>query len=205
MNLDKTADGPQFARAVDELTADDRQRVNFLKACLSKLGLVVNPDENPVPSLSRLHLSSVQPSDVSTLLDSLKDVIVAEAGEEYIKGDHDTFRLEKPSRWSTDAPDVAVSVKETATDGGLVNSDRILDYRDIVKRILVHEGDYPDCKETADFNHHAFYANLKHYQSKISIPGNFGRYLLYGEVVTSTSTMLEKYGSSSIDLRLRPY
>ncbi|KAI9886907.1 MAG: biotin holocarboxylase synthetase [Watsoniomyces obsoletus] len=189
VNLDKKADGPQFSRVVDDLTVDDRHRMEFLKACLTKLGLVVNQDENPVPSLSRLHLSSLQPSDVSTLLESLKDVVFVKDGEEYIKGDNDTFRLEKPSKWLTSRLDEA---KNVPTDGGFVNSDRILDYRDIVKRIVAHEEGYPDAKETADFNHHAFYSNLKHYQSNISIPGNFGRHILYGEVVTSTSTMLEK-------------
>lgn len=53
--------------------------------------------------------------------------------------------------------------------------------------------EWPTGKETPYFNHHAFYANLRRYQQESSSEAEeFGKIILYGEVVTSTNTMLEK-------------
>lgn len=72
--------------------------------------------------------------------------------------------------------------------------DRIIDYNTVIKRLLIHADDMPSSKLTPYFNHHAFYANLRHYQSQSKeAVVDFGRHLLYGEVVTSTNTILEKY------------
>jgi biotin--protein ligase len=74
------------------LAEDDTLRVNFLKACLSKLGLTISQETSSVPSLSRLHLSSLHPYLVPELLASWEDIITKEDGEEYIKGENDTIR-----------------------------------------------------------------------------------------------------------------
>lgn len=138
----------------------------------------------------------MQSADVSALIEGLKDIIVKEGGDDYIKGDNDTFHLQKPSAWSMKTMGDALKGTDlTKTDDEPVDSDRILDYDRIVKHVLVHDDEYPSSKETVSFNHHAFYSNLKHYQSMSGIAGEFGRHLLYGEVVTSTNTMLEKLGS----------
>ena len=160
-----------------------------------KLGLSVNENEKPVPSLSRLHLSSLQPSDVSVLLDTLKDIVVTQEDDDgYIKGDNDTFQLQRASTWSkVHRGNIESREDIEKTDEDSMHSDRIRDYKNVIKRVVLHEKDYPVCKETACFNHHAFYSNLQSYQSALSIPGDFGKYTLYGEVVTSTSSMLEKF------------
>ena len=180
---------------MDAIREDDQKEAAFLKACLTKLGLTVNQELNVVPSLSRLHVSSLEPSDVQELVNSWKDIIVAEEGEEYIRGENDTFHLGKPSRWSMSSlTTVLPSLSSEKTNEEAANEgDRILDYSTVVKKMIVHNQSYPGCKETPYFNHHAFYANLRHYQSlSKSLRGEFGKYLMYGEVVTSTSTMLEK-------------
>ncbi|KAL2366257.1 hypothetical protein RJZ56_000714 [Blastomyces dermatitidis] len=190
-NLDRKADGPEYDKVVDALAADDEARVEFLKACLTKLGLQVTQDSAPVPSLSRLHLSSLSPQGVVGLLSALRDIITVTDGEEYIKDDADTFHLEKPS--SMGMRDLAESLPaETAkTDQG-DDSDKVVDNNSIIKEVVVHD-DIPSSKATPCFNHHAFYGNLKEYraQSKEHIH-EFGSNILYGEVVTSTSTLLEK-------------
>ncbi|KAI9805534.1 MAG: hypothetical protein M1825_000785 [Sarcosagium campestre] len=188
VNLDRGADGESFSRVVDDLLKDDEARIQFLKASLAKLGLSVSQEQNLIPSLSRLHLSSAKPSDVTEMLVSLQDAIVVEDGEEFIKGGNDTFHLHRPSTWSTGSPkqtkaQMATSQKDT--DEGEENSDAV------VKRLQAHETEYPGCKETPYFNHHAYYSNLKRYQTLSRADAEFGRYLLYGEVVTSTNTMLE--------------
>jgi hypothetical protein len=60
--------------------------------------------------------------------------------------------------------------------------------------LILHETEWPGSKETPYFNHHAFFANLKRYQQENSSEAEeFGNVLMYGEVVTSTNTILEKY------------
>ena len=176
------------------LAKDDKPRTDFLKACLAKLGLKVNTEQVTVPSLSRLHLTSLQPSETSKVLSAIEDIITTEDGEEYIKDENDTFHLEKPSMWSLGSLGAALpdeSKMEADQDGD--SEDRILDYNTIVKRLVVHNKEHPPSKETPYFNHHAYFANLQHYQSVgKDINKDFGGNLLYGEVVTSTNTLLEK-------------
>lgn len=175
---------------IEQLEEDDELRVSFLKTCLAKLGLLVSQEKNPVPSLSRLHLSSLVPSRSSEVLAALDDIITIEDGEEYIKDDNDTFHLEVPSAWS---PGSAMGSSREAEMDSKDNEDRILNYSSIVKRVVVHDKEHPASKETPYFNHHAFFANLNHFQSEFIEEGaDFGHFLLYGEVVTSTNTILEK-------------
>lgn len=176
---------------IEQLEKDDDLRASFLKGCLTKLGLLTSQEQNSVPSLSRLHLSSLVPSRSSEVLAALADIITVEDGEEYIKDDNDTFHIEIPSAWfSGSATPKLAEELETHSNG---NEDRILNYSTIVKRIVVHEKEHPASKETPYFNHHAFFANLSHHRSEVKeANGEFGAHLLYGEVVTSTNTILEK-------------
>lgn len=198
------------------MAEDDESRTSFLKGCLSKLGLTVSQETSSVPSLSRLHLSSINHIEVSELLEELKDVITVEDGEEYIKGENDTFHIEKhSSRWSLNSLVKSLPVlgagmtgdqsKTDQTDG--VTEDRILDYSKIIKRLIPHETEWPGGKETPYFNHHAFFANLRRYQQENSSEAEeFGNVLMYGEVVTSTNTILEKYIKISLcEIRLTCY
>jgi len=169
-----------------------------------KLGLQVNPLEQAVPSLSRLHLSSVKASDVVDLVSSWQEIVTVEGGEDFIKGENDTFHLEDPeTRWSMSTMKTAISDAEKETlEEDTESGDRIIDYNKVVKRLASHTEVLPSAKETPYFNHAAFYSNLKHYNPRLlSNIGAFGRYLLYGEVVTSTSTMLER---NPIWLKLLP-
>jgi biotin--protein ligase len=203
VNLDRNSGGPGYSKVVDAVAEDDESRTSFLKACLSKLGLTVSQETISVPSLSRLHISSMNHIEVSELLEELKDVITVEDGEEYIKGENDTFHIEKHStRWSFNS--IVKSLPLMVSETGAIQSktgmtddateDRILDYNTIVKRIIPHETGWPGGKETPYFNHNAFFANLRRYQQEESIEAEeFGNILMYGEVVTSTNTILEKY------------
>lgn len=182
---------------VEDLAEDDKQRIDFLKACLLKLGLRVSQETNAVPSLSRLHLSSMLPHGTSDIMAGLQEIVSTADGEEYIKDDNDTFRLEKPSAWSLGSLAKALTGESSKqADDVDDDDDRIVDYNAVVKRLVVHSKEPPQSKETPYFNHHAFYANLKHYEEKTQdAKDGFGNSILYGEVVTSTNTMLEKYAN----------
>lgn len=199
VNLDPNSDGPGYANLIKDLAEDDESRASFLKACLAKLGLTISQETSSVPSLSRLHLSSQHHFLVPELLASWENIISKEDGEEYIRGENDTFHIEKQnSRWSLGSlvkslslPGVSGTDEEHGTDGA--SDDRIVNYNTNTKRIIPHGTEWPGTKETPYFNHHSFYANLQRYQREVgSEAEEFGKMLLYGEVVTSTNTMLEK-------------
>lgn len=203
VNLDPKSDVPGYSKLVQALADDDESRINFLKACLAKLGLTVSQETSSVPSLSRLHLSSLHPIMLPELLVSWKEIITEEDGEEYIKAENDTFHLEKQdSRWTISSlvksltiPGVSSEKEEPTADrvDGAGSDDRIIDYNKITKRVIPHESEWPGTKETPYFNHHSFYSNLRNYQDeKMSEAEEFGKFLMYGEVITSTNTILEK-------------
>jgi len=206
VNLDRKSGGPTYPKIIDDLAMDNESRTNFLKACLVKLGLIVTQETASVPSLSRIHLSSLNHTEVPELLEDLKDIITIEDGEEYIKGENDTFHIEnQSSRWSFNNLKTSLSLLSSREMEGQVNSgptvdtsgDRILDYNAVTKRLIPHETTWPGSKETPYFNHHAFFANLKIYQEEQSSEAEeFGTILMYGEVVTSTNTLLEKLVTS---------
>ncbi|KAL8912751.1 MAG: hypothetical protein Q9171_002290 [Xanthocarpia ochracea] len=196
-NLDPTVNIPGYDEIVRVLKEDDLQRTDFLKACLLKLGLQISQEKTAMPSLSRLHLSSAEITGTSRLIEALRDIITEQDGEEYIVDENDTFLLEKPSRWSLGSVvDALPSTPDGKSDNQEENErdeEKIIDYDKIVKRLLIHDKNQPESKDTPYFNHHAYVANLKHYESQSRGVGRtFGKELLYGEVVTSTNTLLEK-------------
>ncbi|KAL8674139.1 MAG: hypothetical protein Q9168_001476 [Polycauliona sp. 1 TL-2023] len=197
-NLDPTIDLPGYDNIVKALKEDDQQRTDFLKACLLKMGLQVSQEQAAVPSLSRLHLSSAENADILRLMEALQDIITERDGEDYIVDENDTFHLEKPSTWSlgsvTDTlPRLTDGSSECREKENEEDQEKIIDYDKIVKRLVIHKTYQPETKDTPYFNHHAYVANLKHYGSLSQGNGcTFGKELLYGEVVTSTNTLLEK-------------
>jgi biotin--protein ligase len=218
---------PDNQSIIEDLKADEPQRAAFVKAALRKLGLTVSDETTPVPALSRLHLSSSQPTRIAELVHSWQEagIVVKEDGQEVIKGENDTFHLEEVGRWNMasvakavtdvlpqpvkDTLPSAVATASTSTASATaaavgkenrkprtdsLSLDRIPDFNAIVKELVAHENDLPDGKETPHFNHQAYFANLKTYIPKHcrESQGTWGECLLYGEVVTSTNTMLEK-------------
>lgn len=192
MNLDKMAGGPEYAKIVDALAADDKARTDFLKACLLKLGLQVTQETTAVPSLSSLHLSSLDPATTAGIFSSLQEIITADGHEKLIKDENDSFRIEKSGAWNMDRLNLSLpddskdQAAETPADEGMV------DYNSVVKHLVIHD-ELPSSKITPYFNHHAFYSNLKTYQSQSREGASqFGASLIHGEVITSTNTILEK-------------
>ncbi|KAI0174457.1 biotin-protein ligase [Pestalotiopsis sp. NC0098] len=189
-NLSPQNDVPGYDDLIATLKAADKDRATFLKACLVKLGLEVNQEATDIPSLSRMHLSALNSSDVDDLLHGLEEAITREDGEEYIKGENDTFHLEKPdTKWNMEALKRTLSHDNSQA---AANADGIVDYSTITKRVLVHDEAWPDTKETPYFNHHVFYSGLQAYREADREARTWGDQLMYGEVVTSTNTLLEK-------------
>jgi biotin--protein ligase len=220
INLSKANGPPSYATVIEAIADSDPTRISFMKACLLKLGLQVNEEEKPVPSLSRLHLSAHKPADVAELLASWHEVATVIDGVEYVQAENDTFHVENSVMvgmgeltMATEpvVPDAVPCASVVSVANGLgghdamaktpeldsskgpTSGDKIIDYDKVIKRIATHERTLPSHRETPSFNHEAYYANLAYYQSKTSLSEPcFGTHLLYGEVVTSTNTLLEK-------------
>lgn len=190
-----------------------------MKACLAKLGLQVNPDNEDVPSLSELHLSSAHPDAISKLVSSWSEIIDKQEDEDLIKAEHDTFRIERQPESSFSLSDIAtalptsiqaalpdslkpahheetqaeIKVKPMEAEKDATTPNGIIDHQAIVKRILPHTTSIPDPKQTPYFNHPAYYSSHLFFASLANLRSpTFGTHLLYGEVVTSTNTLLEK-------------
>lgn len=174
--------------------------MTFLRACLSRLGLDLSADPSAPPSLSRMHLTSANHVEVGEMLASWEEAITRETGqgqdaedkEEYIRGEHDVFRIEKQSsRWDVDELKQALP----SSGSGEAGEGRMVDYDALVKVIVPHEEEWPDAKETPSFNHRLFYGSLKEYRAIEPAAEGWGDTLMYGEVVTSTNTLMDKYGA----------
>ena len=156
----------------------------------------MNQEQTAVPSLTRMHLSSIVPGAVKEAIEALQDVIVVKDGIEWIKDENDTFRLERREALSLDKLKSALPQQDEddEADGELGDAeDKIVDYKEIAKRIVVNQSGVPPTQVTSCFNHDVYFENLRHYQAEDeSIDLAFGRLLLYSEVITSTNTILEK-------------
>ncbi|KAL0635060.1 biotin holocarboxylase synthetase [Maublancomyces gigas] len=189
INLDKNAGPEGYECLVDAIVADQDKRIAFLKACLLKLGLNISEENAVAPALSRLHLSSIYPTDVGQLVERLKDIItIAEDDTKRIIGENDTFILE--NRGESLSLNSLLDVLDNNNES---SEDKIIDYNKIEKRIQIHDRGSPLLKETPYFNHDTYFQHLKEYRLfSRSSPEQFGSFLLYGETVTSTNTILEK-------------
>ncbi|KAL5606528.1 hypothetical protein BROUX41_002931 [Berkeleyomyces rouxiae] len=195
-NLHEHQDIPGYQDLINDLVQADQGRTAFLKACLTKLGLEVSKDELDVPSLSPLHLSATKHSLVSELLMTCNDIITRdEAGEELIKADMDIFHIQKSeSRWRLSEMGNALPESSSGdTNVAKTTSDNFADYSAIIKTIVPHEAAWPDNKETPCFHHNVYYSHLERYSLQEGNAGNgWGSWLLYGEVLTSTNSILDK-------------
>lgn len=205
VNLEPQPDVKDYDKLIEALAGDQHRRTSFLKACLAKLGLEVNDENTSIPSLSKLHLSALDPPEVDGLLAALAPIITKdENGVELIKGHNDTFHIENPdSRWSMTDLQTALETARTPSSSqtgakakpdqnAAAATDGLVDHNLTLKHIVPHTTAWPDAKETPYFNHADFYSSLRDFRRRESDAYEWGDTLLYGEVVTSTNTLLEK-------------
>ncbi|KAJ6439754.1 biotin apo-protein ligase [Purpureocillium lavendulum] len=183
-NLSPQPDVPGYDELMHRLTEDDLQRVQFLRACLARVGLEVSQDTGALPPLSTLHLSAIDNTKVSEILCNWEDVIDKGDGEELIKGEADTFLVQSDE----DALSVQELRQSLPGEGG---TDGIVDYAAVTKTIVAHEKALPSHETTPRFDHKLFYSSLRRFQG-LEGAEDWGSILMYGDVVTSTNSLLEK-------------
>lgn len=162
--------------------------MGFLTQILEILGLEVNKEgESVIPSLTPLHLSAIQPGNVTEMLCAWEEAIDRADGEEFINGEADKFRIRnKDASWTVE--DLTGKMGRLTT----ADSNGVLDYTKITKDIIAHETALPDNKLTPRFSHERFYTSLKRFRLVEEDAETWGDMLLYGDVVTSTNSLLEK-------------
>ena len=184
-NLKPQPDVPGYSNLVKTLKADEEPRTKFLISLLTKLGLEVNHEGASMPSLTPLHLSTLYPDEAHELYDSWDEIISKEGNEEYIRSDTDVFKIMRPG-FSPGTTEAMISVRDAEdTDGAAA------------KILVLYESTRP--REISSFNFTEYYKSLEQYRRNEEHIGaseatEWGNILLYGSVVTSTNTMLEKYG-----------
>jgi biotin--protein ligase len=200
-NLDSASGGPDYSKMIEDLTEADKLRESFMKACLTKMGLLVAVETSTVPILSALHISSLHNIEVSELFDDLKSDMTVEEGERFVKGENDTFLIEKNSSplslnsLGSSLPQTDSEAKDKAETDQLRSGldEKNIDYNKVMKRLVFHDGGWPQNDGTPHFNHSTFYSELVDYQDQRgSRAEEFGKVIMYGDVVTSTNTLLEK-------------
>ncbi|KAF3990867.1 hypothetical protein FT663_01900 [Candidozyma haemuli var. vulneris] len=177
------ASDQHFASVRAQIESNDYERKRFLRACLSKMGLKVNDDvEGSIPRLTPIYLSSsLDPSNARGLLSTLQENLDFVAPRTF-EDINDTFVLhdEKDS-----------DITEDSEMDGEQSFDQVLS---APKHIKFFTSDaFPSHTETPYFNMEKYFAQLKrlHEANNESI-GSIGSLLAYGEVVTSTNTLLDK-------------
>jgi biotin--protein ligase len=159
----------------------------LLRACMGKLGLKLEHKKDDGLQLSVLHISSITPSNAQKLKDSWHDLIIPRDQAEYIVDMKDTFRIE------TVTTETSVKMNEKSNESlAAFDPSRQSDLS-----IFVHVQDHPTHEETPFFDHNEFYSGLRQHQSTSpqQLDG-FGSYIMYGQVMTSTNTILEKWETS---------
>ncbi|KAK7205924.1 biotin-protein ligase [Myxozyma melibiosi] len=200
---------PFYGDLVQRLLADDHKRVEVLKAMLLKLGMKVDKglsqDSPPFPTT--LYVTSAYKEDVDKLWSSLKaaeGLLQVAATHSDSKedvqykhvGENDTFLFSDASDSIFDMTSVAKELPtttpdETKDDG----SPQEIDLNKIVKKSVIYTHSdkldrfHPALNQTPYFDHALYYKELLP-------PGSsrqtFGAIVQYAEVVTSTSTMLDR-------------
>ncbi|CDK25022.1 unnamed protein product [Kuraishia capsulata CBS 1993] len=175
--LKATNKEPEFASVIKTLSDSDNARLMFLKSSLRRLGLSVNEEFTGRPSLTPLYLSSIRTEDSLKLLQHIKNEIGVD-DEGILKGSANSFRLHEPPATALD-----LQLKEGYEDPDTAVMD-----------LVAIGNNFPDRKATPYFNFTTYYHELEASwrAGGDTTVGDFGNPLVYGEVLTSTSLLLDK-------------
>lgn len=180
---------PEYAATVQALANAQEARLAFMRAILMKLGLKVDQSAVPIPGLSRLSLTALHSEQIGPLMDELKRE-VGVAGTNLLKGHNDTFRIwdSREELFKAGQPETQQDEMQTEDDDAPIDNDKV------IKDVDVYYEGIPDSRITASFDHKLYYDSLKKCRAEAGDGQSeeIGSMLLYGEVVTSTSTMLYK-------------
>ncbi|KAJ4349906.1 biotin holocarboxylase synthetase [Didymosphaeria variabile] len=176
--------------------------VTDLTASWSEIFTIVDGEDYIVDANDIFHVKQNEATfSVQGLTRAVSDIAVEVLPKALVGQDAKKASLvEEQSRQNKQNPDEdnnpksrEEQIRERVAYTESASPDRDIDYDKIVKRIVPHENELPTKRDTPFFNHESYYANLAHHHQKAQNHGpTFGTSLLYAEVTTSTSTILEK-------------
>lgn len=187
--LERDPSNAAYTASVQRLIDAQESRLHFMKALLTKMGLKVDQSPVPIPGISRLSLTALNPSKLQPLLDEFKKEIGI-PGTNKLKGHNDTFRLwdAREQMFNSETPTQADDEPPVTDSDGFIDNDKV------IKEVDVYYEGLPEDKLTSNFDHKLYYDSLRKFGAEFQgerVPG-IGETILYGHVVTSTSTMLYK-------------
>ncbi|KAF8931648.1 biotin holocarboxylase synthetase [Dissophora ornata] len=189
--------GP-LPNVVSRLLEKDQERILLIRSLITKLGLKLNHpnvstefgaseedaklDLPPgaiqgIPDLSALYLASVHPTYIEALTRSLKGFATPEG---LIKEPNDTFQLIPSPQHAV--PVHTSTLSETADNEG---------EEKVIKNLVLCPDGAPPTSLTPQFSMGEYFNHLQHVRHQ-DTSLHFGNSLMYGEVVSSTQTMLDK-------------
>ena len=162
-----------YAATIAQLKHDDAQRVAFLSGVLRRMGLKVNkPDlagQVSPTRPSRMVLSALYVERLPYVLEELL-ASIGEPSSQTILGTTNQFVL------------------SDASLGNLFQTERTRNKTQI--QVDVYYNKLPEVKHTPNFNHELYYNSLRSCYADGRLVEDLGSFLLYGEVVSSTSSLL---------------
>lgn len=141
-----------------------------------------------IPTLSDLHLSAIDFAQMMELLYSWEDISDRKNGHVLLRGGADNFELLNDD---ADGTISGTAFAQSPVDEA-VNHEDVTDSIQPLK--LIAYGTIPSPGQvSSDFDHQCYYSSLKKYRQMETDAKSWGDLLMFGEVVTSTNTLLEKY------------
>ncbi|KAI5963932.1 hypothetical protein CANMA_003529 [Candida margitis] len=167
----------EFEPVVNKIKEHDQGRKIFMRELLRKLGLRVSEDvEDTTPKVTPMYIASPFSGKVYNLYSKLKENLEIKNGA--FKDDNDTFIFQDESH------------PQNHEDEAQEDNDEP-DPTKLPKHVnFITSGNIPTGKMTPYFNLQKYFDNLRQL-SKDAVT-EFGSILGYSEVITSTSTILEK-------------
>ncbi len=173
--LARSAEAPGFGKVVDVLKGHNEERMGFLRACLKKMGLHVNESTSVGrPHLTPLFLTSVNKTDTQRVIGRLEREI-PHGIDNISNGGSDKFRF----HWSL------------SELGDKLPKEGYEDPETAIKEVYACVDRLPTREETPNFDIGAFLRELPRAYSNLSTVGAVGKTFMYGEVVTSTSALMD--------------
>lgn len=176
---------------LDRRLREEERRMVLLRATLIKMGLDVASAPAAPPQLLPLFLASANPSIVSTIFQAMQGKMNEE--KEIFVDRHDSFHLKILDHSTEDL------VKDARSSRGIADADALRLFKKTMVACL--DGAIPHRQLTPLFDFESYFTELlkrrdaseMEVDSKDGAVGGFGETILYGETVTSTQTLLDKF------------
>lgn len=198
--VEKSNNPLKYKEIIKELKEENYRRLEFMKSLFEYMNLKVQSnfqDINGLPKITPLKLTSQSSSALQTLIDKFSEKIGFKGiKHDVLVGDEDTFLFvdtENDKNYKFGSVELnskqILLPKQTDHDK---EEEEDIDPSDMTKVVEAFFHSLPPPESTPYFNHQLFYDSLLDYRDKTRCKGDYGSILLYGQVITSTSTILEK-------------